>query len=840
MTKSKKYILAIGTAATVVAPLATVVACAGNGGSQGNSEIDLGPLTYVTQGQQSLTLPQTKTALASLITDAKAAGLSEVDVKAITPIILHKVAIGDTAKFTDAEKIAAANLAKLNDVLQAWAFKNNSDKTKMTALNTWVQNAGLSAFSSTSRRGPVKSDSSQGAIRYYRHDLITMPRLLGGAGYDLLNSRLTQGTNRTLLDYNQLGSLKQGDRRFDLNVATGNAFSNYTGGASSFTIFRGKQTGKDSYHANKVTGKIEFDTKTASQYDLFGGLDVKVGSGANLAGDKRTIAGLKEALTSSSGADTIEFSTKGTVNYAQSSNKNVINTNAKFEAKDLFYGFIRSIYGSKTFRTEGKVGADVLTGSFPKMTPTELSAFNANFANEKAADALDNPNLYLLNLYGVDLPATITANKATTDMSKFIVKFKTGKLSATSLVLFQDNTLFNPFSNTLLADQSNKNTLSATNLKVNTYGNSYSGSGTINTDGIYTLAPFVYTEYSTTPTEAMVLSKNPFYADTTWVNNDKTLLKQKTVVVSTGSNPEAKAQQRQVSFKNAKATGEYVLDGRVDSHKSLMEGLEGYKVISSLTENGGAMSKWLFWNYFGYKHENVFNDKGLKMMWGSSDRTGLDSSKDAMDVFFNGDGALVRDSIKAAVNWTAMIKTMNPAGGKVFYPQLSLPNDYVTSLGAGAEPIQPSYLDSAADMETMYESNHQDKLKAWSTSKAPTSAKTLDDIATKHGATAESPAIIPIFRYLFNDQPASSTEKLANAVILRKLNELTPKVHFIHQTLIADWADFLVKANKEYTAATSINSFGPDYKGLGSILSQYLKPHMTGGIVGLFTYLLKS
>ena len=471
------------------------------------------------------------------------------------------------------------------------------------------------------------------------------------------------------------------------------------------------------------------------------------------------------------------------------------------------------------------------------MTPTELKSFQHHFKNQAAAEALDNPNLYLLGLYGVDLAATIAANIATTDNSKFILKYKTDKLSPTSWTLFKDNSSMVPFSNTLLADQNNKNLLNATNLRVSTYGNPYLGTGKINVDGIFNLAPYVTTEYSSSSGKSKIIKKNNFYADSTFVQNNKNFISYQTINNTSGRDADAKATSRKASFLDASTTGEYILSRDVQSISTKMIGLGKYKVIKSINETGVSNAKFMKWNQYGYA-KGRFNAMGRKLMWGKSEISKIDSSNDSLDTFYSGTGALLRESIAGAVNWMAMIKTVSPKKHKVFYPSVALPADYVTS-GLSAEDAYPKYTDKLETMKEMYESNRGDRTTAWKSDKFRSSRKTLEKLASDCGATASNPAQIPIFRYQFHDTPVSQVIKGANEMILSTLNELTPKVRFINEVEPEDWTSFKGTALIHKTGVTLIGGFGPDYDGLGSILSQYLKPSSTGGVVGLFAYIFK-
>ncbi|MCK5867768.1 MAG: hypothetical protein KAG14_05150, partial [Mycoplasmataceae bacterium] len=506
--------------------------------------------------------------------------------------------------------------------------------------------------------------------------------------------------------------------------------------------------------------------------------------------------------------------------------------------KDLFYGFIRSIYGSKEYRNTAKISGISFDDKLPKMTTKELSKFQSKFDNEKSANVFDNPNLYLMGLYGIDLAATIDANKATSDNSKFILKFKTGKLSPTSLTFLEDNSAVAPFSNHLIADKDNKNTLNATNLRVSDYGNPYSGTGPIKTDGILTLAPYVVTKYSSTPGESRIISKNIFYADKSFVNDSKNFVTYETINESPNIDAAASQRSRKASFLNAENSGEYLLNTKVTKSSSVMSGLLKYKVISSINETGTSHAMFMRWNEYGYIN-NKYNAMGRKFLWGESDVNKINSSPKALSEFYTGTGALVRESIGAAINWMAMIKAVNPGTSKVFYPAVPLPADYVTS-GLPQSDAYPKYMDSLQTLKNIYESHHDDKEKAWKSTKFQSAKLTLETLAKKYGATASNPAQIPIFRYQFKKDNLQSSETEANKMILKILNELTSKVKFVNETLYEDYAAFRQAAWIGKTNPTLLGGFGPDYSGLGTSLSQYLKPGATGGVVGLFAYVFKK
>ncbi len=90
-------------------------------------------------------------------------------------------------------------------------------------------------------------------------------------------------------------------------------------------------------------------------------------------------------------------------------------------------------------------------------------------------------------------------------------------------------------------------------------------------------------------------------------------------------------------------------------------------------------------------------------------------------------------------------------------------------------------MDSTADLKDIYLNTTGDLQESYKTSKTDAAAELLDAAADAVGATAQNPAIIPLFRYVFSDTPTPEAVTKSQEDVLALYNSLTPKVKFVYK-----------------------------------------------------------
>ena len=849
-SKIKMTALSAGTIGAMAIPLSMAVSCGtnhiinyigGNGANQSqNFEIpNFNSERIINLDDSSLAVSSFKKALLN-------AQITESEVESLTVEDVHMFLMG---KNPDKNKLAVVE--KIKKVLLHWAFENNGNKEIMSSLNNWVNNSGLMVFASQSAgRGVVKSSAEQGSVSYKRNDLSNLKTNKSWAGVDLVSSKIS-GKNKILTDYNKIANSKPGKKITDANSFAGNGMTTTNGAATSFSIFRTAITGND-VPVTDPTGSVTFSEEMKLKSKLFDGLDVELGTignnGLALTNQAhltvKTIEGLKASFSTNTTANTIIFKTASKkVNYAIANGGSITDSNKQFRAKDMFYGFVRSLYNNSSVWKKGVLNGQDISSYLPIYNSTEEETFLKMFIKsgdtydkkvaEKASHALQNPNLYLLDLFNIDLIKTLKANMETADEDKFAIVFKNDKIPTTTTELFKDNTLFTPFPKSEIIGGGIQNKkLTGENLKIfgtKVYGHPYTGSGVSEPSDVYSIAPYLYTKYDLGDGGDGVETKlNEFYIDNNFVTSKNVIKGTLTIMTKKSADASAQAQARKVDFENANKTGIYLLPSEVYSQKTLLESLSNYKMISKSMEIGAANGSKLYWNIFGHTDPG-YNDIGRKMMWGVGSSTSINTSKNATAEFMSGTGALVRDSIHAAINWQALVETIAPGQGKEYYPSIALPASYDNSGVSRAEAF-PSFLFNQEKAQNIYDSNLGNNAAAWTAPTLAKAAKTLDVIAMKSGATESNPASIPIFKYIFTDNTPKPSDVKANQQIIDRLNKMTKLVHFTNQKDYA-WGDFITAAYRTKIAGTLLSGFGPDYRGLGSIIQQMLDA--TGGVIGL-------
>ena len=836
MKKIKITTLSIGSIAAIAMPIALAVSCAGNDENIKYDDIKNGHKLQMSD----------VTALSSFKTALDHAGITEEQVNNVTLQDIQdsnlKVKIDEKKEAKRFKRVKTVD--DINKVLLHWAFENNSDVKAMTALNNWVNNSGLTNFTSEwPGRSVNKSDSSEGAESYWRNDLVNLISNPTLKSNDLLTSTVNAGNTRILTDYNAINGPSKGTRVTDNTMASGNAFSTTSGVNTAFSIYRTVVTGKDVRTVNSKTGDVTWEVKDEKKFNanLFDGLSVEIGTyGTSMTNVKQVTAKtneqLRKAFDNNKDKNTIILKTGSkATKYSVAKSGDVIKTDKTFKAKDMFYGFARALFSSSQVWEEKKLNGEDISKYVEAYTNEEQTLlFNQFDGKEKkdrkeAAKNAGNPNFYLLDLFGLDVTKTLKANteKQNND-DEFILVFKGDKgISPTSAELLKDNSLFTPFPKKALGQWSGK--LSASYLKtIEGYGEAYKGAGVPNVDNIYSVAPFLYTNYDFSVGGKLEIKKNPNYIDDAWAKSDKTFSGAITKIAKK-ADPGALAQQRNASFTDASTTGVYNLPSEVKAEPSLLGEWVRYKHFSKVTEEGKSSAGALCWNMYGFKNDD-FNDLGRKMMWGKTKVSEISSSKDSVKQFYSGTGALVRDSIHAAINWQALTEAIFPNQNKIYYPSIVLPGSFKSS-GLDPSNAYPSFLDGKKDAMNIYDANLGDKYMAWKPKTASNAGFTLEKIARDAGATKERQAIIPIFKYVLKDKTPTANVVQSNRMILDRLNKLTPLVKFVNQEVYQNFSSLVGATYRKRTATTLLTNFGPDYNGIGSIMQQML--NVTGGSVGI-------
>ena len=769
-------------------------------------------------------------------------GLTKEDINSITIEDLSKFITEDVSLPEEKKDI----VEKMKNLLIKWSFENNRNGEQMTELQKWINNSSLSVLTSQSQgRGPWRTETTKGIRDFYRKDLIEMKKVSDFVGYDLVGSLFTKkglgsykgNAKGGIVDFNTYGKVDIGKRIFDPTFSVGNTFISTITSATSFSIFRSRKKGNFESETDITTGKITFTSEEEEEVRLFPGLDIYIDN--QKVDSQNDFVSYEEALEIAKGKGkkteiTLKTSDKK-VNYVQTKGKSIKDTGQQFEAKDLFYGMVRSFYTSSYFRKNSKIDKEgVDLGEYlKKMDEEELDKFDNLFGGDSAiANSYDNGNLYLYELYGIDLEKTVETNINNSNQDEFKIIFK--DFSPTSLYMFKNNSAINPFPKSKLIedDSLGDSKLSATRLNIFEYGNPYPGTGPNNIENVYSIAPFLYTNYSTSEGEKITIKQNHKYIDRDWVNDPRSI-KYYSTKMKTGIDADAFASQRVNQFKDASRTNEYILDLSVYNYKNYINDLYQYSKLKKPVQKGQSSANKLYWNYAGFKDE-YFNEKGREMMWGKSSLNEIATDPKAMREFFSGSGAILRNSLNSAINFYAMAQLLFPKQNVTFYPSTAFEEEFKVS-NVDKKFILSKTMQSIDDLEKIYKSNFGDWQKAWKTDNYVQAAKTIDDLAKSVNATKENPAQIPIFTYIFVDAKPTSIQEKANKNVLTILNSLTPRVKFVNQKSIEwYWSDFLDRAYTKKDAATILGGYGADYNGLGSINQQFLTYYASAGFVGLF------
>lgn len=822
------------------APLVAVVSCGGDD----SIHIDyLNDETTLPVAQTSFSADGAMDIDPAVISTAKAfltAGGASYDkltlenLKAITPAQQQEYSISGTV---EGEDEVSETLDQLQTFLLDLFYANNNNEAFNAGVAKYLNNASLSVAGIGGTRGPWITDRSRGGSPAYINP--AFHKVANADGDTSLQDSTVSGSQKKFVTYNSIAGTALQSRVGDPAAANGNTFSSIEGIATGLPLIRTKTVDTESFNGTAWTG-----TKTFTQ-KLEGAESISIGNGTTNAVDAQTDlsnAAVATALNDSSN-DTITFNIKTGTKYIKASGANgdAVKTNFELKGRDFFLGFVHQLYTDVNIRTKGLTDAHG-TMVLPPLTESELNAMKAEYA-EAYADYV-NYNMYLYDLYNIDIAETVKANEALSETdraTKFVVKFETGKpITPTGLQFFTDSNVAAPVSSDFLKTIPGQTSATITKpgeyFGVTTYFPiNQNGSKFNDVSSWLSVSPYYYTQFDITPaTGQIAIRKNPFYMDTTFASATNSITDYQIKMKSTTTDQASWATQRKDAFLRG---DELVLDPEAQTVKTVTDAIVAaqptYKtIVKPFTQ--GYMGN-ITWNPFGYAAG--YNDLGRKLMFGGKgDGVGngtvesVKNDSDAFTGFVSGNGAEVRAIIASAINWYTVAQGFFPGQNKtywqsVFGPELSVAAGKTVDQ-AGGNFVKPSYTDTTSDLQKIYNQNLASTSNALLTSKTLDAAKKLDALAASVGATDSNPAVIPYQIYEFNDASTADVVALTDKLIMEQLNKLTPKVKFTFQ-VSQSWSDYVNTSRIAKTGVSLMHSFGKDYDGIGSIAQQYMANYVS-------------
>lgn len=774
--------------------------------------------------------------------------LTSTKLAAITPDTLHQYSLGTLDEKNDSYK----TLKQADEALLKFAFINNQKPENLKGILDFTKSEALASYIINSGRGPYRTDDTQGIKRYVRSQYLTLrnnDNSVSIVDSEFTTDGVTADSQKAVIDFGKYAEPKKGSRLWDNSFAAPGGLSTASGSATTLSLFRTKVAGEWKSHFDNTTGNVIFDSEQTKTPILTEGLKLSVGDSTK--DDKATFASqvkaddaaLATALNDATN-DRLVFSVDGNQNWSTLSGENVIQSSVAFKGRDLFYGFVRQLYGFKDVRETGKLnGEDTGLKAFTK---DELTSIIGQFSDQASYENLYNSgNGYTYGLYNVDIKATVEENtKQGADENKFVLVYKPGSaITPTALNMFIDSAYATPTPSAEII-QARGNATDAEPGKywgLTNWGNdeTITNGNVTKAQPKYTVAPYIFTNYDvktgTNVGNGIALKRNPYFGGT--FNASTNQIETWTTLPTPATDSNAFNQTRLSSFKdNPTQTHEYILDSGVNQDSELIKQAQAYAFRAKPIRTGG-IGTWLSYNslYSTLESKN-FNDAGRKMLWGEADASKINGSSAALDYFY-GEGSKVRALINSAVNWYTVVQLYFPGQAKEFYSGLVM-EDSLKYSGFNSEDARPEFIDSTATLKEIYKNNLSNQETALGTSKFDDASQILDDIATKAGATNSAPAQIPLFRYTASDNPETASTVEANTAILKKLNSLTPKVKFVWKNL-GTWSDMVKESSIDQTGLMLFHSFGPDYQGAGTILQQYISGSSTSSVAELFKQALK-
>ncbi|CAM9110972.1 hypothetical protein MYMA111404_01425 [Mycoplasma marinum] len=331
-------------------------------------------------------------------------------------------------------------------------------------------------------------------------------------------------------------------------------------------------------------------------------------------------------------------------------------TKYEYKAIDIFYGFMRGIYNNKEVRQLGTI-----MGKNP-MPPIEKDymqrILNSDEYYENGALnqlGFNNGNVYLNNLYGIDLKGTINANTgANYDPDKFTIKYTMAQDASILVNNLSLTNQYNPMSSQKILElNGGQKSFDKPGkfLQLLEFGKTIRHGEEVDLSQELTVGRFYLESYNTDPlSSGIVLKKNKHSYKEKWNKNNKTLNKIE-YLFNDGSDADVYAQIRQQSF--LRDNSESVLNNKVLENANLMRVIKSKKFGTKrrITEKG-MTRRMIFnpWYFASTKNSNAQLDNNTSRLLFNTTRKQIASDPNADIEYFSGRGRIFRSLLNASIN----------------------------------------------------------------------------------------------------------------------------------------------------------------------------------------------
>ncbi len=644
--------------------------------------------------------------------------------------------------------------------------------------------------------------------------------------------------------YGTIAPLNQ--RTFDPQYITGNTITDLFEGSTSgrsLPLLRSKATGDNVAKVNtnlaiKDPAKQITWIKTQKEEIEFQGAKAIYGSN-----DKNNWTEIKPTDIKPDGSTKAKYKfykfVIRNVNWVDANNEK---SKYKLNAKDYYYGMMRSLAASKSVRETGVLSGKKIPG-LPKFNSTK--DLNSNDRT------INNPNSYLLDLFGIDVENTIKdGEKLKENDQDFVVSLHIAS-DQVLYSLFANNSYFSPAPSTKITEMAKGSSSPEVKYGITTYGQD--GPSLSGIKDVLTVAPYFYSYYNFI--DGYQLVKNNYYWDENFTKSKSKITKFTFHMTPEGSDPQANALARKTGYENGL---ESIFDETAWNNPEIQTKIrinaDKYGAKLNKIYKVGLQNK-LLWNpTMPQSIANEYNEKGIEAMYGKGITTrdqSLNMPK-ALNGFFNGNGMKVRKAMDAAYNWyagavaasgstqkLALLSPLAPeqlttTNSQTIWEIVEKNNKNPTTGSTKVDDsiwVKPTIVPSYKQMKEHY--NNQNNEIAASTSPTFDAAKTLlDEVAKDIKATPSNPAIIPLQTWGAADKRKDSSEQIKQwETMIKIFNKASDGAIQFKRVVPGSWSTHLNNFQRN-EAEFQYAAWGPDYPAASSSLQGILTIERAGILAG--------
>ncbi|CAM9139607.1 OppA family ABC transporter substrate-binding lipoprotein [Mycoplasma marinum] len=379
------------------------------------------------------------------------------------------------------------------------------------------------------------------------------------------------------------------------------------------------------------------------------------GTVSSISTSKKTFDNYSELVKNLSSEKTKEFTFKVKPGIHYVNSKGEV-TKYNYKAIDLFYGYIRGIYNNAEVRKQGTInGKNKITpleDAYMKKVKNSTEFYQNGKLNSRG---YDNGNVYLNNLFGIDIKATIDANTGTNfDENKFTIKFQSPQDAAILDNFFTRSQFFHPVSSEKILelnggyknfDKPGKFT------QILEYGKLIRKNEKVDLSDLLTIGKFYLANYDRdTQSDGIVIKKNEHSYDEKYNKNNRTLKKIQTIYYDP-KDADAFNQERKKRF--LEDNSESLLFANVKENSTLMEEIKskGYgeqrRSFEKSLINSVVMNPWYMVST-GNK-DALLDDNTSKLLFGTTTKD-AQMNPEADDEYFSGRGRIFRSLLNSSIN----------------------------------------------------------------------------------------------------------------------------------------------------------------------------------------------